>query len=180
MRLPHLYKPPAAVIALLIFSAWIYILWQPQTSIIAQSPCSNTNCQPPPPNQQSWSHWEKGKKVSVIIDSTFTVQEQNAIKAAFNNWQNANGATGNESGVTFQFTVAPISGTPSPGQCQVRNQAPLSNPNWQGEALARPTADNMSISHAAIFINPGITDLTALTQATAHEIGHTMGLGGVH
>lgn len=59
----------------------------------------------------------------------------------------------------------------------MRKQASPNNPTDQGEVLAAPASDNLAIDNAIMFLNPGITNLTALTHATAHETGHTFGLG---
>lgn len=106
-------------------------------SVSAQSNCNNANCQNPPPQPDSWVHWAKGANVTVVIDNTFTQQEIAAITTAFNNWEAANGANGNNSGVNFTVTVGAITGTPSSGQLQVRNQSPPSNSTLNGIVKAQ-------------------------------------------
>lgn len=146
------------------------------TSVQSQSNCSNVNCQTPPQQGVRWAHWRQNASVTVVIDQRFSQQERNAIMVAFNNWQSANGTTGNHSGVTFSFVVTSITGNPNSDQFQVRKQAPPSHPSDQGEVLAAPASDNLAIDSAIMFLNPGITNMTALTHATAHETDHTFGL----
>jgi hypothetical protein len=84
---------------------------------------------------------------------------------AFNNWQNS----GNNSGVTFSFTYnsTPITGA---NTYQVTSQTIT-----DGQALTGGTA-NTQRSTAFTNIDPRVTNLTALTQVMAHEVGHTFGL----
>jgi len=49
-----------------------------------------------------------------INGNDFNAVEQQAIKEAFTNWQNANGLAGNSSGVTFTFQL--VTGPPAPNQ----------------------------------------------------------------
>ena len=139
MRRNYLSYALTPHVMLLTFSVLMLLLPQPPVSVRAQSTCNSTNCQPPPQHGSSWSKWPQNANVTVVIDSRYSPQEQDAIKAAFNNWQASSGSSGNRSGVTFNFTVAAITGTPSANQVQVRKQAPPSNSSWQGETLGRPT-----------------------------------------
>lgn len=140
-----------------------------------EAQCNNANCQNPPP-WEAYTHWPQGAGVTVNIDPNFTVAERNAITTAFANWQNAGNV--NLSHVTFSFTynAAPSSGT---NTHQVTKTAPSligTSPTDQGGTADFRNATNDAIDHALTQLNPGITNTTALTQAMAHEIGHTFGL----
>lgn len=47
--------------------------------------------------------WPKNAAVTVNLDPSFTTEEKDAIRSAFAAWQNAGSASGNSSGVTFEF-----------------------------------------------------------------------------
>lgn len=131
-------------------------------SAYAQQPCQN------PPSQGKQFAWPPGASVTVNISATFTTQQQQAIETAFTNWANA----GN-SGVTFTFTSnsTPVSGA---NTFQVNSQTPTS---CTCQAETGGTTSGGYRNSAFTNIDPAVTNLTALTQATSHEIGHTFGLG---
>jgi hypothetical protein len=109
--------------------------------------------------------------INVNINPTgLTTDQQQAIAAAFTNWQNA---PGNNSQITFNITFSstPVSGT---NTYQVNSQTPRLGSGYQAET-GGDTNGSYRVS-AFTNINPGVTDPTALTQAMAHEIGHTFGL----
>lgn len=145
----------------------IYML----TVRVAAQSCTN------PPQQDSRSAWPIGgpsypTPIQVNINPTgLTTQQQQAIAAAFSNWQYA---PGNNSSITFNitFNTTPVSGI---NTYQVNVQTPSLGANYQAETGG---GTNGSYRTSAFTnINPGVTDLTALTQAMAHEIGHTFALG---
>ncbi len=117
------------------------------------------------------SHGRQITPVTVNINSYFSQDQKNAIMAAFNNWQHS---SNNTTGVTFSFTSnsTPISGS---NTYQVNYQTP-SIGNAQGETFQFQTSDGSRLDRAVTNIDPRVTDLTAMTQAMAHEIGHTMGI----
>src|ERR1044072_118922 len=90
----------------LVFSLASLLIFANISFVDAQSGCNSTNCQPPS-LRNPYSSWAKGTAVVVNIDPTFNQDQRNAIKAAFTNWQNSNGPSGNSSGVTFSFTFNP-------------------------------------------------------------------------
>lgn len=104
------------------------------------------------------------------IDPNFSQLQRNAIEAAFTNWQNA---SGNNSGVTFSFTY---NSTPATGANthQVNRQTP--SIGGQAETGGTANSGNTHRDTAYTNIDSQVTDLTALTQVMAHEIGHTFGL----
>lgn len=124
----------------------------------------------PPPSSQSIS-WQANTPVTVNINPYFNQDQRNAIMAAFNNWQNS---PNNTTGVTFSFASnsTPISGS---NTYQVNYQTP-SIGNAQGETFQFQTSDGSHLDRAVTNVDPRVTDLTAMTEAMAHEIGHTMGI----
>jgi hypothetical protein len=124
----------------------------------------------PPPGEQGIS-WEADTPVTVNINPYFTEEQRGAIRAAFNNWQNS---SNNTTGVTFTFTY---NSTPASGANthQVNYQTPNDQPT-QAETFHFPTSDNSHLQRAVTNIDPRVTNLDAMTEAMAHEIGHTMGL----
>ncbi len=135
--------------------------------------CNNANCQNPPP-WNAFSHWPQGAAVTVNIDPNFTTAQRNAITTAFANWQTA-GAV-NQSNVTFTNNATPISGSNNYQVTKTNPNLPSSSPTDQGATEDVGNASGTALDHALTQLNPGITNTTALTQAMAHEIGHTFGL----
>jgi hypothetical protein len=86
------------------------------------------------------------------------------FQPTFNNTQVATGTTGasNVYQVTTEQTTNP-DGTPNNGVA--------------GTTLDTPNANNSALKNAKSQVNPNVTDCTQITQVTAHEIGHTVGLG---
>ncbi len=157
----------------LVFSLASLFIFSNISFVDAQSGCNSTNCQPPP-LRNPYSSWPKGPAVVVNIDPTFNQDQSNAIKAAFTNWQNSNGPSGNGSGVTFSFTFNPPANTPSANQFQVIARNP--GVDAVGGATSIYRSGNRT-TKAAADIDPMYTNMTAMAQTMAHEIGHTFGLG---
>jgi hypothetical protein len=138
---------------------------------VAAQSCVNN-----PPQQDSRSAWPIGgpsypAAVQVNINPTgLTTQQQQAIAAGFTNWQNA---PGNNSQITFNitFSTTAVSGV---NTYQVNVQTPSLGADYQAETGGGTNGSYRT--NAFTNINPGVTDPTALTQAMAHEIGHTFGL----
>jgi hypothetical protein len=124
----------------------------------------------PPPGEQRIS-WTANTPVTVNINPYFTGDQRAAIEAAFNNWQNS---PTNTTGVTFTFTY---NSTPASGANthQVNYQTPNGGVA-QAETFHFPNSGNNSLERAVTNIDPRVTNLEAMTEAVAHEIGHTMGL----
>lgn len=80
MRTPHKL---ALIIAVLTFPSLL-------PDVCAQSP-TPTPCATPPAQGQSTT-WKQGATVNVMIDPTFTPEQQQAIKDQLNKWKNAGGA----------------------------------------------------------------------------------------
>jgi hypothetical protein len=108
--------------------------------------------------------------VTVNINPSFSQAQRNALVTAFTNWQNS---SGNSSGVTFSFTYSSTPAT-AVNTHQINSQVP----SIGGQAETGGTANSGNIQRATAFTNidPRVTNLTALTQVMAHEIGHTFAL----
>jgi len=151
----------AILLAALIISCLSILAPQLATS---QSGCTN------PPTQGANTTWSPGAQVTVNINPTFSQSQRDAIVAAFTNWQNS---SGNNSGVNFSFTYNSTQVTGA-NTYQVNSQIPSGG----GQAETGGTANSSNTHRSTAFTNidSRVTDLTALTQVMAHEIGHTFGL----
>jgi hypothetical protein len=165
-------KPHSTVLSLLtapLLGLCLLTLVGMMPARVTAQTCTN------PPQENSEAAWPVGgpsspAAIHVNINPTgLTTAQQQAIAAAFTNWQNA---PGNNSQITFNitFSTTPVSGT---NTYQVNVTQPQ-NPSDQAETGGE-TNGSYRVS-ASTTINPGVTDPTALTQAMAHEIGHTFGL----
>jgi len=147
------------------------------------SPLFAQSCGSNPPTEPARFAWQQGLAVTVNISPAFSVDQEAAIEAALNNWMNS--LAGQAAGVTF--TGFTRSGTPTtgidsagnlapniPGNYQISLQTPMSGAEFQASTAGG--ANSTSRTSAWTQLNPGITDILALTQAMAHEIGHTYGL----
>lgn len=102
----------------------------------------------------------------------------NALKQGFTNWSTsaAQGATGCNCHVTFEYTSTQGSGT---YPLAVLREVPSDNSTDRGEFHPiRTTLTNLT--KATIQIHPNVTASGALTRTMAHEIAHTFGLGHCH
>jgi len=157
-----------AVVVICVFLLSINIL-----GLVSADEADCTNCTPPPNNgsvaSAQQSSWPAGATVRVYIDPAFA-QIPGAVQAiqdAFTNWSNAAG-----SGVTFQFSSTPVSGQ---NTYTVNRQEPSLGPGFQGETGGQTSGGHRYSAFSNL--NPGVTLPAALTQAMAHELGHTFGLG---
>ena len=163
MRIPRtLPRPLRAGWAL---CACLLVIIAAQSQALARQSCDTC---PPADTQQN--SWRANTRVTVNINPYMTQEQRNAVQAAFDNWQFS---PSNTTGVTFVYTY---SSTPvGSGGVQVNLQTP-SISGAQAETFRFPTSDGSSLDRAVMNIDPRVTNLTAMTQATAHEIGHTMGI----
>jgi hypothetical protein len=132
-------------------------------------------CQDPPRDELSRS-WPNNSPIHVNVSTAFSGPQNDAIKLAFNNWSNA--AT---SGITFTFTYT---GTPlNPNDLQGWQVNYTGTPHcavggYACQSITGGQISNLSNRRATAWtdINTLTTNTTAITQAMAHEIGHTFGL----
>jgi hypothetical protein len=105
---------------------------------------------------------------SLFSDAGANTGERAAIRQAFLNWQSGMVC----SGVTFNgFTSTPVSGR---GTATVNKYDIPYDPDGT-KPLGRAFVDSYNNS-ADIDIDVCITNTTAITKITAHEVGHTFGL----
>jgi hypothetical protein len=156
-----------AVLSLALFSLFLTCLLVSQNllSVYSQTACPSLRSGAIPP-------WPQGAEVTVYIDPRYNTNEANAIKAAFTNWENSRGASGNSSDVTFNFTSTQGSGNYR--FSVLKDDAPVAGVRAE---VTNFSASQSRLQSATVKINPGVTNLMALTNAMAHEIGHTFGLG---
>lgn len=162
------------VIALVSFLALIAAV----ASIVLREPVlAQSNCAYPPVSANSQRvAWSQNAAVQVNIDPSFSSEQRAGIVQAFNNWQSANGTTGNQSGVTFTFTYnsTAVSGTDT---FQVNYQNPPTvDPNQSGRGATALSSGANSLSSATTYLSPNVTLRQAVTEVMVHEIGHAFGL----
>lgn len=158
---------PQTISFIVVLSLWLLLC--PQTAVL------QTNCQPPAISAQY--AWPKDAQVQVNIDSSFSSAQKQGIATALANWNSANGASGNNSGVTFlppTYNSTPLSGT---NTMQVTNQPPPTCPTCPGTADGDTTG--ASRKNALISLNGNQANNLSSWQIAnimAHEVGHTFGL----
>jgi len=163
------FQPYLIVIgALVIFCVSVFLF--------PESGDTQSGCPPVTAPNGPTQTWAKGAQVTVNIDPSFSDAEKGAVRAGFTGWENAGGATGNGSGVTFIFTsnTNPITGN---NTYQVNRQTTPANPENQGETTG--TSNGVSRVSATTWLNPQyLTGNTPeyVTNLMAHEIGHSFGL----
>ena len=119
--------------------------------------------------------WPKGTHVTVIINPTAfpSNQDQEAIKAAFATWENAN----KNSGVTFSFTTGP---QPAPGQEINTYYITRRNTTTGGDTnigyTGSPSTSGNKTQFAVTIVDSTMTRASTITNMMVHEIGHTFGL----
>jgi Metallo-peptidase family M12B Reprolysin-like len=127
---------------------------------------------PAPLARTNGATWPKGTNVTVVINPTAfpTTEQRDAIKAAFDTWQNAN----TNSGVTFTVTT----GTqPAQGHTYyvTRGTTTTGGDTNIGYTGSPSTTGNKTQS-AVTIVDSTMTRLSTITNMMVHEIGHTFGL----
>jgi len=152
-------------------------LWKGVSAVVA---CVN------PDKASAGNAWPSGT-ISVNI-SGFPSALQPCVKSAFDNWNTSNQAsspTGNGTGVKLQTVFdGPTLTTGATGGTNVYQVTYGTTTNSSGSTVNAlgsthdfPNSSGTSLKNAKTEINSNMTNCTAITQTTAHEIGHTMGLG---
>lgn len=154
----------------------------------AQSGCTN----PDPSPAGRAAAWGQNARIHVNV-SGLPQNLQSCLHNALYNWNVANTASGNNSGVVFAeptYNQTPTVNTDAQGNIvvsgastnvmQINYQTPIytssypSQPAPAGQERGQ-TSGGVRIN-AVININPSTTNCTAFINTLAHEIGHTMGL----
>lgn len=171
---------PLSAILLIILSACISLIVHMQITpaAVAQLGCNN----PPTSTVGIRESWPPAAPVRVNIDSTFTdVNQRDAIKKGFDNWTAARGARpGNCSAVAFgSFSNNPVDPAILTGGIPPSNTVNVvkrTDDAVTGSNRLIVGADGR-IDSTVIYIPRCKTDLTSFKSTTAHEVGHSFGLG---
>jgi len=172
MRLTHGFKSYIAL--LVVLCALLAIGLGVATSDFAQQSCVS-------PPQSSDPSWTPGAQVTVIFDinAGFTQDQMNAMKQASENWNAADGPTGNQSGVTFgNYTVGSKPAFATNVLFVTRGAMQHAGSAAETSQLEANSNTYPHLSSATITFNEQGTfsfmpDLTAIM---AHETGHTFKL----
>jgi hypothetical protein len=162
MRLPHKFAHHLALITVSLTLPFLV------PDVRAQVPCAT------PPAHGQLTTWKQDTTVNVMIDPTFTSQQQQAIKDQLNKWKNSGNAN-----ITFKVVEPSQAGggatSGGPPILSIMRQEPQTDPTAQGET--RGFSFNGNRGDTFMEINPGVTDPAAFIHVASHEIGHTFGLG---
>jgi len=120
--------------------------------------------------------WPQNTLVKVYIRSAdFPAEQISHLLSAFKSWNDVSDMT--TSGVKFEYAGA----TTEARNCTncltiIRGQVFDGKRRHVTELQAYSVNHNQLISYAVIVVDPRLTDLKALTEAAAHELGHNFGL----
>jgi hypothetical protein len=144
----------------------LWLIWLFSLTIKAQT-CTSQNTPP-----VTKAGWPRGATVQVYIDPTITGNLLDVTQQAFLNWNAANGTTGNNSGVKYEFINSP----PAPGTFSYTVSLGFP-PN--GVRATTNTAANSQLQSlsATTVIDTQVTDPLAFFEVISHEIGHPAGFG---
>jgi len=120
--------------------------------------------------------WPQNTRVKVYVRSAdFSSQQIFHLLSALKNWNDVSDAT--TSGVTFEY-IGETAQTLDCVNCVTitRGQVFDGKRRHLTELHAYSIKHNQLISYAVIVVDPRLTDLKALTEAVAHELGHNLGL----
>ncbi len=137
------------------------------------------------PSSTALLAFPKNAFVGVYMDPSFSSEQVQAIWQALLNWREKSDCTGNNSGVTFapattaeqlqtfpqHLLIAP--GVPLPEQSWVGHFVPT---EWMEGPEYMPPAAALKGMRMELNLAEIAGDLRVMTWATAHEIGHGMGL----
>jgi hypothetical protein len=161
-----------SVTLLLIFIALVAVSAFAQTNDAVANAC-DAKVKAPDYSLPEWP--EKAKVKFYVVAADFKPEEITAILRPLNNWSAIAEAAGSQ--VTFLYlgTVA------KPQDCLncltiMRGKVFDKHKLHAAELQATVVQGEQTILHARIVIDPVIPNLTALTNAVAHELGHNFGL----
>ena len=123
----------------------------------------------------SMPEWPENTKVKVyVMSGDFKAEEIAGIVTPLSNWNAVAEVTGSQ--VTFIYSGM----TAQPLDClnclTIMRGRVHNNQKHAAELQAMVNQGEQTILHARIVIDPVIPNLTALTNAVAHELGHNFGL----
>jgi len=123
----------------------------------------------------SLPEWPENAKVKVyIVAADFKPQEIAAILTPLSNWSAVVEATG--SGVTFAYSGPAVAPQDCLNCLTIMRGRVHDNQKHAAELQAMVNRGEQTILYARIVIDYTIPNLTALTNAVAHELGHNFGL----
>jgi hypothetical protein len=132
---------------------------------------AQTTC-PKVPKTGPTNAWAQKATITVDIDSRYSPSQRECIQRGILSWNN--GAGGNASGLTINFTVGV--GELGSNTLVIQRNAP--SPSDNDIATTHPAfVVNGHLDNATMSINNGVTSCDALFETAAHEFGHTLGLG---
>jgi hypothetical protein len=120
--------------------------------------------------------WPQNALVKVYIRAAdFPPEQISHLLSAFKSWNDVSDVT--TSGVKFEY-VGDTAKTLNCPNCLtiIRGQVFEGKRRHVTELQAYSTNHNQLINYAVIVVDPRLTDLKALTEAAAHELGHNFGL----
>jgi hypothetical protein len=123
----------------------------------------------------SLPEWPEKAEVKVyIVASHFKPEEIGAILTPLRNWSAVAEASG--SGVTFVYSGTTADSQDCLNCLTIMRGKVHDNQKHAAELQSMVYQGEQTILHARIVIDPVIPNLTALTNAVAHELGHNFGL----
>ncbi|MEP6743014.1 MAG: hypothetical protein ABJB61_10990 [bacterium] len=156
---------------LLVYTALVAVSPFAQTNNLVASACDAAIKAP----DYSMPEWPEKTKVRVYVIGDFKPEEVAAILTPLNNWSAVSEASSSQ--VTFEY----LGVAAEPQDCLnclsiMRGKVFDKRKLHAAELQATVIQGEHTILHARIVIDPIIPNLTALTNAVAHELGHNFGL----
>lgn len=164
-------KPVKFVSLLLVFTALVAVSAFAQTNETVASACDAKVKAP----DYSLPEWPENAEVKVyIVAADFKPEEIAAILTPLRNWSAVAKASGSQ--VTFVYSGTTVEPQDCLNCLTIMRGRVHDNHKHAAELQATVIQGEQTILHARIVIDPVIPNLTALTNAVAHELGHNFGL----
>ena len=156
---------------ILVFTALVAVSAFARTNDAVASACDPKVKAP----DYSLPEWPEKAQVKVfVVAADFRPEEIAAILTPLSNWSAVAEATGSQ--VTFVYSGAAAGPQDCLNCLTIMRGRVHSNGKHAAELQATVIQGEQTILHARIVIDPVIPNLTALTNAVAHELGHNFGL----